>query len=233
MSEVIDKIRQDLLNQADPARAIHSSRYFKSDTLVDDDFLGVTVPKQRVITRQYSNKISPYEVLDLLHSRVHEERLTALMIWVLQFKKGDKAIKKSVYDLYLKNTSWINNWDLVDVSSRDIVGGYIFDKDKSILDKLSISKSVWDRRIAIIATSYFIQFGEFAWTLKLAEQYLNDSHHYIHKASGWMLREVGKKDDAVLRDFLDKNASQMPRTMLRYSIERLPEVQRKAYLHKK
>ena len=233
MSEVIDKIRQDLLNQADPARAILSSRYFKSETLLGDEFLGVTVPKQRVITRQYSNKISPYEVLDLLHSKIHEERLTALMIWVLQFKKGDKDIKKSIYDLYLKNTSWINNWDLVDVSSRDIVGGYIFDKDHTILDKLSVSKSVWDRRIAIIATSYFIQFGDFDWTLKLAEQYLNDSHHYIHKASGWMLREIGKRDELLLCDFLDKNAAKMPRVMLRYAIERLPETVRKAYLLKK
>lgn len=231
--DIIDGVRQDLRDQSDPIKAEFFPHYFKVEEGDKDEFLGVTVPKQRVIAKKYYKQILPKDVVDLLHSEVHEERLTALMIWVLQFQKGTEAIKKSVYGLYLANTDWVNNWDLVDLSAREIVGSYIFDKDQSILTKLSKSTNVWERRIAMVATYYFIQRGQFYWTLQLAEQYLGDSHHYIHKASGWMLREVGKKDEAVLRDFLDKNASQMPRTMLRYSIERLPEVQRKAYLHKK
>ncbi len=230
MNTIIQQIQSDLREQSDPVKADFFPRYFKSEPGVTDRFLGVTVPKQRAISRQYYKILTPLDVVNLLQSEIHEERLTALFIWVLQFKKGDEKVKQQVFDLYLQNTNWINNWDLVDTSARDIVGGFIYDKDQTILDRLSVSKNVWERRIAIISTFYFIQKGEFAWTLKLAEQYLGDSHHYIHKATGWALREVGKKDRQVLISFLDQNASKMPRTALRYAIEHFPAQTRAVYL---
>lgn len=233
MSKVVNSIRSELRLQSDPVKAAFFPHFFKEEEGVVDTFLGVTVPKQRVITKAYFKDILPSEVKELLHSTVHEERLTALMIWVLQFQKGDAITKAEVYKLYLSNTEWINNWDLVDASCRDIVGAYIFDKDQSVLESLSVSKNIWERRIAIVATYYFIQHGEFAWTLKLAEQYIGDTHHYIHKATGWMLREVGKRDEAILKAFLDEHAATMPRTALRYSIERFPEHMRRHYLEKK
>lgn len=230
MNEIVVQIQKDLRAQSDPVKADFFQRFFKLEPGETDQFLGVTVPKQRVITKAYYKLLEPKAVEELLHSKVHEERLTALMIWVLQFQKGVDTVKKDVYDLYLKNTRWVNNWDLVDASCRDIVGAYIFDKDQSILNKLSKSKNIWERRIAIVATYYFIQRGEFAWTLKLAEQYLGDDHHYIHKATGWMLREVGKRCQVVLTDFLDQHVTQMPRTALRYAIERFDALTRASYL---
>jgi 3-methyladenine DNA glycosylase AlkD len=233
MNEVLQKIRQALYDEADPIKAGFFPHFFKLESGDTDEFLGVTVPKQRLIVKAYYKQLSPKEVVQLLHSTVHEERLTALMMWVLQFQKGSAATQKEIYDLYLKNTKWINNWDLVDASCRDIVGAYIFNKDQSILDKLSKSKNVWERRIAIVSTYYFIRNGEFAWTLKLAEQYLGDKHHYIHKATGWMLREVGKRDRQVLVDFLDRHAAHMPRTALRYAIEHFDPATRALYLSQK
>ncbi len=229
----LDNIQQELREQADPLKAAFFPRFFKSEPGDTDRFLGVTVPKQRAIVKKYYNQLHPQEVIRLLHSLVHEERLTALLIWVAQYQKGDPATQKQIYEFYLKNTRWINNWDLVDSSAGHIVGDYIFDKDTSILNKLSRSKNVWERRIAILAAGQFIRRGEFAWTLKLAEQNLHDSHHYIHKATGWMLREVGKRDEQVLRDFLDKHAHEMPRTALRYAIERLSPALRARYLSQK
>lgn len=226
----ISQIQSDLRSKADPRRAEASNWYFKPEPGVHDVFLGVTVPNQRTIAKKYFNTITAQEVLDLLYSEIHEERLTALIIWVLQYTRGDQQLKNQIYDLYMKNTRWINNWDLVDTSARDIVGEYIYDKSRAILSKLSLSKDVWERRIAIIATSYFIQRGDYEWTLKLSEQYLSDTHHYIHKATGWMLREVGKRDQKVLAEFLDVFASRMPRTMLRYAIEKFDKPTRKAYL---
>lgn len=230
MSNELSQIKLDLRAMADPVRASASKWYFKSEPGVADTFLGVTVPNQRQIAKKYHTETRPLDVCTLLHSDVHEERLTALLLWVMQYKKGDEQTKASIYEMYLRNTKWINNWDLVDTSARDIVGEYIYDKNRSILKKLSGSNSVWERRIAIIATSYFIQFGDYEWTLLLAEHYLHDTHHYIHKATGWMLREVGKRDEHVLRKFLDTHAAQMPRTMLRYAIEKLDVSSRQAYL---
>ncbi len=235
MSDVIVQIQQALRDASDPSKADFFPHFFKLRPGDKDEFLGVTVPKQRVITKEYFKQLTPKEVLKLLHSPIHEERLTALMIWVLQFQKGDDATKKEIYDLYLKNTKWVNNWDLVDSSCRDIVGAYLFDKeDKSILNTLSVSKNIWERRIAIVGTFYFIQHGDPTWTLVLAERYLTDTHHYIHKATGWMLREVGKRNDrALLIEFLDEHAAQMPRTALRYAIEHLDPTTRALYLQKR
>lgn len=230
MNQVIQSIRQALRDQADPLKADFFPHFFKLEPGETDQFLGVTVPKQRAVVKEYYKQITPKEVEQLLHSPVHEERLTALMIWVLQFQKGDEPTRADIYERYLKNTEWVNNWDLVDSSCRDIVGAFIFDKDQSVLDTLSNSSNIWERRIAIVCTWYFIRAGEFGWTLKLAEHYLGDTHHYIHKATGWMLREVGKRDRDVLLGFLDKHAAQMPRTALRYAIEHLTPQMRSMYL---
>ena len=233
MHATVHAIQQALRDQADPAKADFLPHFFKVEPGDRDEFLGVTVPKQRAIVRQFYKILSPSEVPKLLHSFVHEERLTALLIWVLQYQKGDAQTKQQIYNLYLQNTKWINNWDLVDSSASYIVGDYVFDKDRQIIDSLSRSKNIWERRIAILAAGEFIRHGEFGWTLKLAEQNLGDTHHYIHKATGWMLREVGKRDRAVLVDFLEKFAARMPRTALRYAIEHFPAQQRALYLKMK
>ncbi len=233
MNSVVHQIQQALRDQADPAKAEFLPTFFKLEPGETDEFLGVTVPRQRVIVKEFYKQLTPAGVEELLHSGVHEERLTALMIWVLQYQKGDEPTRVDIYKRYLKNTKWINNWDLVDASCRDIVGAHLFNKDQSILDTLSNSKNIWERRIAMVSTFYFIRQGEFAWTLKLAEHYLGDTHHYIHKATGWMLREVGKRDRQVLTDFLDQHAARMPRTALRYAIEHFPPAQRALYLSHK
>ena len=166
----------------------------------------------------------------LLRSRIHEDRLLALLILVRQFQRSDEAVRQRIYDLYLANTRYINNWDLVDCSARDIVGGYLADKDRSPLDGLARSESLWERRISIIATFHFIRSGVFEDTLRIARTLLGDREDLIHKAVGWMLREVGKRDQEVLEGFLRRHHSTMPRTMLRYAIERFPEQQRTGYL---
>lgn len=235
-ADLVQHIKQELRDQSDPIKAEFFPSFFKAEPGDTDIFLGVTVPKQRVIVKNYYKQLSPDDVLELLHSDVHEERLTALMIWVTQYQKGSADTQAHIYDLYLKNTKWINNWDLVDTSCRDIVGAFIFDKQteqQRVLNKLSVSSSVWERRIAIVATFYFIRQGEFGWTLTLAERYLDDNHHYIHKATGWMLREVGKRDREVLVDFLNSYAAKMPRTALRYAIEHFDPATRSVYLNHK
>ena len=233
MNKIVTQIRDELRIQADTVRSTHSAQYFKLEPGTIDTFIGVTVPKQRLIARRHWHELNPSDVIGLLQSVVHEERLTALLIWILQYKHGDEPVRQQVYDLYLRNTTWINNWDLVDTSARDIVGSFVYDKERTVLKRLSMSKNIWERRIAMIATFYFIGKNEYDWTLQLAEQYLPDTHHYIQKATGWALREVGKKNEPVLRQFLDTHAAQMPRTMLRYAIERLDRESRQRYLVQK
>jgi 3-methyladenine DNA glycosylase AlkD len=170
------------------------------------------------------------EVLVLLRSEVHEDRLLALLILVWQSLKADDVLKKQIYQLYLGNTRFVNNWDLVDCSAPEIVGGYLADKSRRPLDRLSASKLIWARRISIIATGYFIRQGHFDDTLRIAELLLGDRQDLIYKATGWMLREVGKRNESLLEDFLMQHAPVMPRTMLRYAIERFPQEKRKAFL---
>lgn len=233
MNKVVNSIRQELFDQADPVKAEFLPRFFVLEPGDKDEFLGITVPKQRLIVNKYYSELSPVDVLDLLRSKVHEERLTALLIWVRQYERGDEPTKKEIYDLYLKNTKWVNSWDLVDSTAYKIAGNYLLDRDRGVLDKFSKSKNMWERRIAIVSTLAFIKQDDFVWTLSLAEQYLSDQHHYIQKATGWMLREMGKKDPHTLTQFLDKFAAIMPRTMLRYSIEKLTAQQRQHYLKQK
>jgi 3-methyladenine DNA glycosylase AlkD len=170
------------------------------------------------------------EVLQLLTSAVHEDRLLALLILVRQAAKGDRIVRKRVYDLYLGHTRFVNNWDLVDTSAPTIVGGQLLDRSRRPLDRLAGSSSLWERRISIVATLHFIRQGESAETLRIAQRLLNDREDLIHKATGWMLREVGKRDEAMLVGFLRAHARDMPRTMLRYAIERFPNEQRQAIM---
>jgi 3-methyladenine DNA glycosylase AlkD len=170
------------------------------------------------------------ELTVLLRSPIHEDRLLALLILVRRVSRADKATKKQVYKLYIANTRYINNWDLVDASAREIIGGYLTDKSRMPLDRLAGSNSLWERRISIIATHHFIRLDDFADTIRIAERLLTDREDLIHKAVGWMLREVGKRHEPTLQMFLRRHGRTMPRTALRYAIERFPTEVRRAYL---
>ena len=216
-----------------PTKAKFLAGYFKTgegEYGAGDVFLGLTVPLQRKIAKDFVD-ISFPDIQKLLASKVHEYRFTALQILVLKYAGTQSSReKKQVFDFYLKNRKYINNWDLVDTSAHEIVGAYLHDKDRSVLYKLAMSKNVWDRRIAIVATYRFICNKDFSDTEKIAELLLADNHDLIHKAAGWMLREMGKRSRQTLVDFLAKHYKHMPRTMLRYSIEHFDEGQRKRYL---
>lgn len=194
-----------------------------------DIFLGIIVPEQRAIARKFKD-ISFSEVQKLLNSNIHEHRMIALLILIEKYKRADELEKEKIFKLYLKNTKNINNWDLVDLSCPQIVGDFLLSKDRSILYSFAKSKNLWERRIAIISTFAFIRDNQFADTFKIAEMLLDDEHDLLHKAVGWMLRETGKRDEKKEKEFIDKHCADMPRTMLRYSIERLSEKDRKKYL---
>ena len=187
------------------------------------------VPDLRAVCRECRGAAID-DVASLLRSRIHEERLLALLLLVDVFKAGGPADRKRTYDVYLANTASINNWDLVDSSAPQIVGGWLEDRSRAPLDRLARSASLWERRIAIVATHHFIRLGEFDDTLRIADVVLHDSQDLIHKAVGWMLREVGTRNGAVERRFLKERYRGMPRTMLRYAIERFPEAERRRYL---
>jgi 3-methyladenine DNA glycosylase AlkD len=221
-----------LRSLGNPADAAFLAGFFKTGPgeYGDGDlFIGVRVPVIRKVAKEF-NSLPPAEVVRLLHSEIHEERLVALMILVLQTTKSDGETRKRVYDLYLANTKYINNWDLVDLSAPQLVGAHLNDKSRRPLYRLAKSSWLWDRRISILATFHFIRHADFDDTLRIAETLLADRADLIHKATGWMLREVGKRDQAVLEGFLEQHCRTMPRTMLRYAIERLPEQKRRAYM---
>jgi 3-methyladenine DNA glycosylase AlkD len=194
-----------------------------------DLFLGVKVPPLRKLARELQ-PMPLAEAGELLSSGFHEARLLALLVLVGAFEKGDDPCRQAVYDLYLASTARVNNWDLVDASAPAIVGGFLAGRDRGPLFGLAGSASLWERRIAVVATQHFIRRGDFADTLRLAGLLLGDREDLIHKAVGWMLREVGKRDQAVLEGFLAGHCRRMPRTMLRYAIERLPQERRRQYL---
>jgi len=226
----LNDLKLDLRKESDSEKAKILQRFFKTgkgEYGEEDIFLGITVPKQRQIAIKYES-LALKDIQLLLKSKIHEERLTALLILVNNYKKSEN--KSEIYDFYLKNTKNINSWDLVDLSAQVIIGTYLEDKDRSILYKLAKSSNLWERRIAIISTFHFIKNNDFSDALKIAEILLNDKHDLIHKAVGWMLREIGKRDISVLENFLKKNYHSMPRTMLRYAIEKFPEKKRKMYL---
>lgn len=226
------EISQKLRSLADPAIAEHSQRFFKSgegEYGEGDRFLGLRVPVLREQVKKYQTATLK-DVQQLLKSTFHEERLFALLLLVHKFRKGDDDEKTAIYRLYLNNTRYINNWDLVDSSAPQIVGGYLESEDRQVLYELVQSDSLWERRIAIMATFHFIRHHQFNHTLKLSRQLLNDKEDLIHKAVGWMLREIGKRDLATEKAFLKNHYKKMPRTMLRYAIEKFPERERKKYL---
>ena len=225
-------IHNDLLQLANEQIAEHSQRFFKTgkgEYGEGDIFLGIRVPLLRKLVKKYRG-ISITEVRKLLHSKFHEERLLAVLMLVQLFKSADESVQKQVYDLYLENTEFINNWDIVDISASNIVGAHLYEKDKAPLYDLVQSKNLWERRISIISTFYFIRQNEFDDTLKIAKILLNDKEDLIHKAVGWMLREVGKREIEFEEEFLQEHYKIMPRTMLRYAIEKFPETSRKMYL---
>ena len=225
-------IQAELHELADPVRGVHSQRFFKTGPGQygeGDKFLGLTVPVMRTLVRKYRS-LDDASTIELLSSPWHEERLVALMLLVEGYDRGDDSRRARIHHAYLANTRYINNWDLVDASAGYIVGGHLDVRDIAPLERLARSENLWERRIAIVSTFHFIKRNEFRPTLKIAALLLCDPHDLIHKAVGWMLREVGKRDRRTLDDFLKQHYQRMPRTMLRYAIERHPERIRKQYL---
>ena len=225
--------RATLRAAANPATARVLQRFFKTGPGqygAGDVFLGVKVPATRALAKR-CRAVSLPDALELLRSRYHEERLLALFLLVERYATGDESERKEVYDAYLAHTAFINNWDLVDSSAHLIVGPQVgAQRSKAPLLRLARSESLWERRIAILATFHFIRLGDFAPTLRLAKLLLRDPHDLMHKAVGWMLREVGKRDADTLRTFLDEHHQVMPRTMLRYAIERFSPAERGRYM---
>jgi 3-methyladenine DNA glycosylase AlkD len=242
----LKNLRLDLKNNSEKQKALIYQKFFKTgkDEYGEGDvFLGINVPKQKTIAKKYYN-INLEEIQKLLNSKIHEERFTALIILIKKYenakKQNNEKEQKNIFNFYLNNTKNINNWDLVDVSAPKIVGDYLLynKKERKILNELSNSKKgkgfedLWKKRVAILATFAFIKNNEFKDTIKLAEKYLKEEHDLLHKATGWMLRELGKKDEKALKKFLDENYNKMPRTILRYAIEKFDEKERKYYLKK-
>ena len=232
MSEAT-KITKQLKALGNKTAAAHAQRFFKTGPGQygeGDIFLGIRVPTLRKLAKEHRD-ISLDAAVELLQSPFHEVRLLALLILVLQYERGGN--EKAIYRAYLANTHRINNWDLVDVTAEHLVGAYLFERNRQPLYKLARSKSLWERRIAIIATFYFIRRNQFEDTLAIADLLLNDKEDLMHKAVGWMLREIGKRNLKTEEDFLLPRYKHMPRTMLRYAIERFPEKKRISYLKSK
>ena len=228
----MEQIGAELSRQADPAKAALLQRFFKTGKGQygeGDVFLGVMVPAQREIARKFRDA-TLQDIQTLLSSRYHEGRLTALLLLVDRFRWSGESERQKIVDLYLDNTSKINNWDLVDLSAHSILGAFLADKDRAPLYRLARSGSLWERRIAIIATMHFIKKGDISDSLKIAEMLLDDPHDLMHKAVGWVLREVCKADPKSGEAFLKAHLDQLPRTTLRYAIERFPPEKRARYL---
>ena len=233
MTELGD-LKKELRKYANAEKATFFPRFFKTgkgEYGEGDQFIGVTVPNVRTVAKQFKN-LPLKDIKSLLYSPIHEERLVALLILVDQFQKGNEETRRTIFDFYLSHTKQVNNWDLVDLTAPYIVSKYLLDKPRGILYKLAKSRNLWERRIAIMGTFAFITKNkEYEDTFKIAEILLHDKHDLIHKAVGWMLREVGKRiSRGKEEEFLKKHYKTMPRTMLRYAIEKFPEDKRKAYL---
>lgn len=233
----LDSLRAELKNLSNKKKAKVLQGFFKTrngEYGMGSIFLGVAVPMQRKIIKKYFN-LSLKEIQELLNSKIHEERLSALLILVNNYNKNP-AKRKEIFDFYLDNASHVNNWDLVDLSSHHIVGHFLhhsgeeYPACKSLLANLAKSENLWERRISIISTFHFIKNNQFNDALSISKLLLKDKHDLIHKAVGWMLREIGKRDLKAEENFLKLHYKEMPRTMLRYAIERFPEKKRRAYL---
>lgn len=217
-------------------KAAFYPRFFKAgkgEYAEGDQFIGVTVPNQRKVARSF-RQLKRSEIRKLLKDRIHEHRLTSLFILTEQFGRSKcENERREIVDFYLKHLDYVNNWDLVDSSAHKILGEWLLDheSEQGVLDNLAESGHLWRERVSVIACLPFIKRGEFDWIIRLCEWFLDHEHDLIHKATGWMLREAGKVDKRVLRAFLDQNVTQMPRTMLRYAIEKLPQKERLKYLN--
>jgi 3-methyladenine DNA glycosylase AlkD len=225
-------LRAHLRDRANPGAAAHARRFFKTapgEYGAGDEFLGIRVPVLRKLARTHRD-LTDRDVRSLLRSRFHEERLLALLMLVDRFRSGDRRRRAMIYRLYVANLAYIDNWDLVDSSASQIVGAYLEKRSRKPLYRLARSRDLWRRRIAIMATFHFIRLGQFDDTLTLAALLIGDREDLIHKAVGWMLREVGNRDRASAQRFLSAHYREMPRTMLRYAIERFPAARRRAYL---
>jgi len=228
----MDTIRKELREIADGERARNSQRYFRTgagEYGEGDIFIGVRVPQLRKIVKKHCDRVGMDDVEKLIRSEIHEERLVGVLILVEKFASQEN--REEIYDFYLRNLKGVNNWDLVDLSAPKIVGEFLLgEKDRRVLDELASSENLWERRIGIVSTFAFIRAGEFDDALRIGKILLKDRHDLIHKAVGWMLREVGKRDEDLLRKFLKENYADLPRTTLRCAIERFGEDLRKKYL---
>ena len=225
-------VQRRLKKLGNPEHAAISQRFFKTgpgEYGEGDIFIGIRVPVLRKLVKEFKD-LPTREAEILLRSPIHEERLLAILLFVHIFNNGDDDLKKNIYGLYLKSTEFINNWDLVDVSAEHVVGAYLMDKNKRPLYRLAKSRNLWERRIAIMATFHFVKRHEFSETLEICNMLIADRHDLIHKACGWMLREIGKRDLKTEETFLKEHYKKMPRTMLRYAIEKFPENKRQRYL---
>lgn len=234
ISTMIKEIQKQLESYSTPEKKEFLPYFFKTGKGQygeGDKFLGVVVPDTRKIAKQYKH-IDFKDVSELFKSEYHECRLCALLILIEKFKKSDEKDRKAIFDFYLSNTRYINNWDLVDLSCKDIVGEFLIDKERSVLYKLAESELLWDQRIAIISTFAFIRRGDLDDIFSLSEKLVHHKHDLMHKAIGWMLREAGKKSKEKLCELLDKYHKTMPRTMLRYAIEKFTIEERKHYMQK-
>lgn len=234
-SIILSDIIQALQELSIPEKAVFFPKFFKTgkgEYGEGDVFIGVTVPDQRTVAKEFYDKISLEELIELLSSKIHEHRLTALLILVHQFEKTkDKIKQKEIIDFYLKHIKHINNWDLVDTSCYKILGRYCFEnQDSKILEKLSDSKNMWEMRMAIVGTMHHIKKGQFELTKNFALKNLKHPHDLMHRANGWLLREMGKMNEKELLDFLNLYYKEMPRTCLRYAIEKFDEELRQDYL---
>jgi 3-methyladenine DNA glycosylase AlkD len=230
-----NELLKELKGKSNLALAKHLMGFFKTgkgEYGEGDIFWGLTVPSQRLIIKKYIPILDLNDIKELLHNKIHEVRLSALMVLVEKYEQGGKKDREQAANLYFANTKYINNWDLVDLTAPAIAGDFWFNNSKKLMFEFAKSGYLWKERIALVSTLHFIRQNRFEEILKLAKFFLPHKLDLIHKASGWMLREVGKKDIEVLRGFLDKHYAMMPRTMLRYSIEKMSKQERKKYMRK-
>jgi len=231
----LQAIKQELQALADPQTAQHSQRFFKTgkgEYGEGDIFLGIRVPVIRQLAKKHQ-QLPLDKIESLLHSNFHEQRLLALIMMVNLYKKSDTSTQQQIFNSYINNVQYINNWDLIDTTTPHIIGAYLFDKNRQILFDYAKSDNLWQRRIAVLACFYFIQLEDFSDFIKIAEMLVDDQQDLIHKAVGWMLREAAKRQLSITMNFLDQYAASMPRTMLRYALERFPADLKKEYMAKK
>jgi len=236
MTDATEKIKRDLAAVSSERDAVFLQRFFKTGKGQygeGDVFIGVRAPQNRAVAKKHFKEISLADTEKLLQSPVHEHRVCALSILRLKFENSGVKEQEKIVKIYLKNTRRINNWDLVDLSACYILGPWFYGKNLDVINKLAASNFLWEERISVLTSYYFIRQKDYALTLKLCKKFLTHKHDLMHKATGWMLREAGKRDLKPLLKFLDENAAKMPRTMLRYSVEKLPPPLRKKYMDAK